>query len=314
MKKKIFVALFFLLLPLGVFAVEPTSVLEGTGGLVPGCEGAFCRACDLVTLSNNVINFGIAFSVIVATLMFAYAGILYVTAAGVGAEQVKKAHKIFVNIFVGLLVVLLAWLLVNIMFSVLSGKGLADWTKIQCVANPVSDPFAQVGDPNVGDLGGIVGGRPTGTPISSPGGTLSNAEAVRRLEAAGVCGGTTGRPCLAPGVRASGARASLEGVQASTIDQAIILHNACGCSFTITSATDGVHSTRGSCTHANGCKLDIRHSDNPQLAAFVRRLEFVRSTNNWGGVPATIYKDSCGNIYAMEPTLLDLQVNQTCAY
>ncbi|TAJ15820.1 hypothetical protein EPO56_00810, partial [Patescibacteria group bacterium] len=114
MKKLIFLLSFIvILIPLGALA-DTTSVLGGDTGLVPQCSGFECRACDLVELSNNVINFAIAFSVIVATLMFAYAGILYVTAANAGQEQIKKAHKIFVNIFVGLLIVLLAWLLVNI--------------------------------------------------------------------------------------------------------------------------------------------------------------------------------------------------------
>lgn len=161
MKKTLFFvcAFAFIFIPAVALGADPTAGLDGTGtGLVPQCEGAFCRACDLVTLSNNVINFGIVFSVVVATLMFAYAGILYVTAAGAGAEQVKKAHKIFVNVFVGLLVVLLAWLLVNIMVSVLTGKGLSIWAKIQCVANPTTDAFAPAGDSNVGDLGGIRGG------------------------------------------------------------------------------------------------------------------------------------------------------------
>lgn len=164
MKKTLFFicAFAFIFIPIVVLGADPTAGLDGTGtGLVPQCEGPFCRACDLVTLSNNVINFGIVFSVVVATLMFAYAGILYVTAAGAGAEQIKKAHKIFINIFVGLLIVLLAWLLVNIMVSVLTGKGLSIWAKIQCVTNPTTDAFAPAGDSNVGNLGGIRGGTPT---------------------------------------------------------------------------------------------------------------------------------------------------------
>lgn len=162
-----FFTFFLSIFPLSALADEPLES-SGSNGLVPDCFGPFCRACDLVTLSNNVINFGIAFSVIVATLMFAYAGILYVTAAGAGAEQVKKAHKIFVNIFVGLLVVLLAWLLVNITFSVLTGKGLADWTKIQCVNNPITAPFDPAEDRGVGDLDGIVGGRGDTPGVTNP--------------------------------------------------------------------------------------------------------------------------------------------------
>ena len=135
------VLIFTPLLTFGAVEQSPANLLSGGGGgLVPQCEGPFCRACDLLELSNNVINFGIAFSVIVATLMFAYAGIMYVSAAS-SEGQIKKAHGVFTNVFVGLLLVLLSWLLVNILFSVLTGKGLAEWTKISCIANPVTAGF-----------------------------------------------------------------------------------------------------------------------------------------------------------------------------
>ncbi len=315
MKRGFFIVLglVFIGMPFAAFAAisNPASLLGGGSGLVPQCEGAFCRACDLVELGSNVINFGVAFSVIVATLMFAYAGILYVTAGGAGPEQLKKAHQVLVNIFVGLLAVLLAWLLVNILFSVLTGKELNLWTKISCVANPITAAFPAA--PNLGAGTPVTGGSTSvGTPVSSPGGTLTNAEAIRRLEAAGVCGGTTGRPCLSS--------ASINGVQAATIDQAIILHNACGCTFTVTSGTDGSHATHGGYTHGAGYKLDIRYSDNPKLEAFVRDLTFWRHFDDWDGsgpgtYPADVYVDGCGNRYALEPNILDLQVRgAACSY
>ncbi|TAJ13163.1 hypothetical protein EPO56_03380, partial [Patescibacteria group bacterium] len=83
-----FYSFFLLLLPFSVLGYEPLETGE-SGGLVPDCFGPFCRACDLAFLSNNVITFAIGFAVIVATLMFAYAGILYVTAANAGQEQIK---------------------------------------------------------------------------------------------------------------------------------------------------------------------------------------------------------------------------------
>lgn len=322
MSKKliIFLTLAIVFLPLVAFAVQsPAELLSGSGGgLVPQCEGAFCRACDLIELSSNVINFAIAFSVIIATLMFAYAGILYVTAAS-KPDQVKKAHGVFVNVFVGLVIVLTAWLLVNITFSVLTGRGLAIWTDISCVERPKSDAFP--------DAPGAVPARPSvtgsgtagGTPITSAGPTLRHAEAIRRLVAAGVCGGTTGRPCLGlPG-------ASLEGVHPALIDQAIALHNGCRCTFGINSATDGRHASRGEYTHGKGWKLDIQHSNNPALQAFIRNsagplrlfqhYDVFARTRAGVPYPADVYIDRCGNKYAMEPNILDLQVRGTaCSY
>ncbi len=138
-------------MPTAVFAAaDVSSVLNGSsGGLVP-CEGFLCRACDLVTLANNVINFGVGFSVVVATLMFAYAGILYTTAATSGPEQIKKAHKVFGNIFVGLILVLTAWLIVDLTLSVLSGRGIAIWSNIKCDWNPTTAAFPTVSAPPSG--------------------------------------------------------------------------------------------------------------------------------------------------------------------
>lgn len=311
MSKKliIFLTLAVVFLPLVAFAAQtPAELLSGSGGgLVPQCEGAFCRACDLIELSSNVINFAIAFSVIIATLMFAYAGILYVTAAS-KSDQVKKAHGVFVNVFVGLVIVLTAWLLVNITFSVLTGRGLAIWTDISCIANPVSSAFPDApGAPSPRPP--VTGsGTAVGTPMSVPGNSLTNAEAVRRLEAAGVCGGRTGVQCLST--------ASLAGVKESTVAQAIALHNACRCTFTITSGTDGRHAT-GAYSHGNGFKLDIRRG--PALDAFVKSLRFYRHYDDFDGrgpgtYPADVYVDGCGNRYALEPTILDLQVTNACSY
>ncbi|TSD05417.1 MAG: hypothetical protein Greene07147_738 [Parcubacteria group bacterium Greene0714_7] len=307
-KKLIFLfTLAIVFLPLVAFAVQtPAELLSGSGGgLVPQCEGAFCRACDLIELSSNVINFAIAFSVIIATLMFAYAGILYVTAAS-KPDQVKKAHGVFVNVFVGLCVVLTAWLLVNITFSVLTGKGVSIWTDISCVGNPTSAAFPDAPGAVPARPSVTGGGTAVGTPISVPGNSLTNTEAIRRLERDGVCGGTTGTPCLSS--------ASLNGIQSRTVDQAIIMHNACRCTFTITSATDGRHSTSGPYNHRAGYKLDIQHRGNPALVSFVQRLTFIEHKADWGGVAADIYHDRCGNVYAMEPTILDLQVTQVCQY
>ncbi|MFA5876870.1 MAG: pilin [Candidatus Paceibacterota bacterium] len=313
MKKKLLIlfSIALIVVPFFSFAAvqqDPSALLSGSGGgLVPQCEGAFCRACDLIELSSNVINFAIAFSVIIATLMFAYAGILYVTAAS-KPEQVKKAHGVFVNVFVGLCIVLTAWLLVNITFSVLTGRGLAIWSDIACVDKPTSAAFpdapgAPTSRPPVTGSGTAVG-----TPISVPGNSLTNAEAVRRLEGAGVCGGRTGVQCLSS--------ASLEGVKESTIVQAINLHNACRCVFTITSGTDGRHAT-GRYSHGNGFKLDIRRG--PPLDAFVKSLRFYRHFDDFDGrgpgtYPADVYVDGCGNRYALEPTILDLQVTNACSY
>lgn len=116
----------------------PTAVFAAglTGPLVPGAPssvdgtakaGNQYTLCDLRDLANNIITFAVAFSVIVATLMFAYGGILYLTAAS-NEANIKKAHAVLLNAVLGILIILLAWLLVSIVVSVLTGNGIQFWT------------------------------------------------------------------------------------------------------------------------------------------------------------------------------------------
>jgi hypothetical protein len=115
------------LVPLVSFAADP-------GGLVP-CEGSTCKFSDLVLLVNRVINFllyVIAFPV--SAGLFAWAGILYLTAAGDGGK-VKKAHDIFQNVFWGLILALAGFLIVNFLTMTLTGTGWA--------ANPFADPVSE---------------------------------------------------------------------------------------------------------------------------------------------------------------------------
>lgn len=140
-KKALVVSAFVL-----VFLTPATSFAAGLAGpLVPNSSAAETKGtdytlCDLVTLANNIINFAVAFSVIVATLMFAYGGVLYVTGAAGGEAQIKKAHKVLLNAFIGILLILLAWLIVNIVLSVLTNQSVSSWTGwlSNCAANPSS--------------------------------------------------------------------------------------------------------------------------------------------------------------------------------
>lgn len=112
------------LFSLAVFLV-PIFVLAD--GLVP-CEGSECTICDFAILMQRVLNFIITLSTVVAGILFAYAGLLYIFAGG-DAEKVQKAHSIFYNVFVGLIIVLASWLIVSvIMKSLLSGNIQGPWT------------------------------------------------------------------------------------------------------------------------------------------------------------------------------------------
>jgi hypothetical protein len=108
------------------------------GPIVPQCSGVrgfadACNFCDLIQLFNNGVRFAVAFSVIVATLMFVYAGILYFSASA-RQDNIKKAHGIFSRVFVGLVLVLAAWLIIDVVMKTLAGDSgnMGPWNEIRC--------------------------------------------------------------------------------------------------------------------------------------------------------------------------------------
>ena len=96
---------------------------QGGDGLVP-CEGSDCDICDLAVLFQNVLNFLITLSVAISGVLFAYAGILYISSP-TNTANVKKAHAIFMDVVIGLFVVLGAWVVVNTLLNSLLSDGFA---------------------------------------------------------------------------------------------------------------------------------------------------------------------------------------------
>jgi len=76
------------------------------------CDGPDCTFNSFVQLVQNVLTFLVLLSLPIATIAFAWAGILMLTAAG-NSGQVDHAKSIFGNVLKGLLFVLTAWLIVK---------------------------------------------------------------------------------------------------------------------------------------------------------------------------------------------------------
>ena len=55
-------------------------------------------------------------------IMFAYAGFLYITNGG-NESKIKQAHDVFLYVFIGLVVSLAAWLLMNFILEFFLGAG-----------------------------------------------------------------------------------------------------------------------------------------------------------------------------------------------
>lgn len=110
--------------------------------LVP-CTGLDCQACHLATLAQRLIRFLIIIAVPIAALLFAYAGFLYFSSGG-SSGNIVKAKGIFLNAFIGFVVALASFLIVEVILNTLvSDKAVrGKWFQIECV-NQKSRPGAQ---------------------------------------------------------------------------------------------------------------------------------------------------------------------------
>lgn len=101
-----------LLLPLSVVA-----------GLVPCTGDQMCTFCDLLKLIRNIVNF-IAFTLAPAVggLMLLVGGIIVLTAGG-DETKVKQGRGMITQTVIGLVIIYLAWLIVNTVIT-----GLASTT------------------------------------------------------------------------------------------------------------------------------------------------------------------------------------------
>lgn len=107
-----------------LFAVVFTVPTVVSAQIVPDCAPD-CSFEDLVALGQNILNFIVGLSIIASGVMFAVAGFLLLTAGG-DIGKVSKGKKIFGYVVVGLIIVLTAWLVINTILEVLTGRGFEE--------------------------------------------------------------------------------------------------------------------------------------------------------------------------------------------
>lgn len=213
-----------------------------TGPIVPQdfvTRGTTLQACDLVTLADNIVKFAIFAGTLVATLMFLYAGFLYVTASA-DSGNIDKAKKIFTDALIGFVFILGAWLIIDTLLHVFVGAKLGPWNKIECV-NLSSDYSPSTN-------GGVTSGSPQTT----------GSETDNRLALAG-CGVSVNKSACAAGVTyqsTSGGCTSVGGLQSQTIGEACSVAQSCaGCKVEITGGSEAGHSPTGA--HPDGTAIDV---------------------------------------------------------
>ena len=80
--------------------------------MLKACGDGNCNIADVFNIISEVGKISIIFTTSVATIMFVYAGFLYITSQG-DTNQVKRATGIFRNVTIGFVIILAAYMLVR---------------------------------------------------------------------------------------------------------------------------------------------------------------------------------------------------------
>lgn len=110
-------------------------------GQGPPVIGPPCTQCELLHLVDNLIDFIlIAAAPILATFFFILAGV-YIMLGGAKPDMLAKGKSMFSSAFIGILIVMLAWLMTNTLITSLVKGTLvlgnmpfnsADWWQLTC--------------------------------------------------------------------------------------------------------------------------------------------------------------------------------------
>lgn len=246
-----------------------------------GCFTDPCTTCHLLALSHNVLETLIALAVLLAVLLFIYAGWIYLTTSV--RDQIQKAHRIFWQVFIGLIVVLTAWLIVDTGLRVLARNAGNTQTGVLPFTDILCDPSALVNACRAqGSRASTVGAGPPGGPpgtIPDPnqsGGSLplSHNSALLGLGAT-PCSATVSQTlCVTSTSGPGGVQqtcqtgtgcTSLNGLRQGTVE---LVNNIVGdciatvgnCSAVIVGGTEPGHAA-GEYSHGSGYKVDIDDND-----------------------------------------------------
>ncbi len=116
-------------------------------GLVPcgldsqeGTINSQCQTCHAVSLINTVSSWLVGVLSIAAAIMFVIAGFRIVTAQG-NPSTMKAAKDMIVNVAIGFMIVLAAWLAIDLLMRTLlddSSGEIGPWNRIACVSQPAA--------------------------------------------------------------------------------------------------------------------------------------------------------------------------------
>ena len=121
-----------------LIAISPAITFAQINDPIVPCSGAIaegaveaCSFCHIAQLAQNVLNTGIYIAIFLSALLFAYAGVKYISAGGEPGKA-TEAKSIFWHVGGGLLLFLAAWLIVDMIMGIMLGREVlvGPWNEI----------------------------------------------------------------------------------------------------------------------------------------------------------------------------------------
>ncbi len=227
-----------------------------------------CQPCHIFALGQNLLNFiWWDISIPIATIMLIYAGILMIVPSFSGnVAKVTKGSKILTNTLVGLLIVFLAWLIIDTIIKVVAGQEingttaevlqtsgqLGPWNKFDCKFTPipVRQPTSSITQPTI-----------------SGGQTMMSANERATRDLLTQRGIKINKDPCPPGKsygQVAGGCTNVAGLPQEVINNLNAIKNACGADVTITGGTESGHTSHGQ----GNAIVDLSYSD--QLASCMK--------------------------------------------
>mgnify|MGYP001053266598 CR=1 FL=1 len=103
----------------------------GKGGVTCNNLEGGCDLCDAIKVVQNIIQMLFELAFLITGGMIAWGAFVFMTAAS-SEERVKKGRKIMTSAVIGLVIVLCAWSIINVLLHLLTGQVNFPWHTVEC--------------------------------------------------------------------------------------------------------------------------------------------------------------------------------------
>ena len=91
---------------------------SGYTGIIPSCEGTGCGWDDIIKTIDYLVDFGMGIALVFSSVVIAFAGWKYMS-SGDNPGKRKEANTMLQKVVIGIVLVMGAWVIVNLIFTAL---------------------------------------------------------------------------------------------------------------------------------------------------------------------------------------------------